>query len=735
MKFSYSFPLWIAAFALIIAAVIITISYRRTDKPLSRRMGAVLTGLRIASVGLVLICLIEPTILTKEETYRKSNLLLLMDDSQSMSMTDAGDNLARIEAVKKAFKEDGNGPIKALEDKFNVQTYLFSSDSTRVTKASDPDLTAQGALTDIGKAILKAADEWRGQSNSGIILVTDGGNNSGENPLEIAGQIGVPIYTIGVGSSLMPRDIQVSRVEASPIAYINHVLPVKAVIKSSGYDGRQIQVSLVETQNSQILDSVPLTLDSKISEQTVDLQIKPQQEGTFSFSVTVPEAPDEFTTRNNAHPFFIKVVKTKLRILYADGRPRWEYAFLKRALQKDPNIEPKYLVAKRKGAAFSEFPSNRKDLFSYDVLILGDINPSLFSVEQLNIIRDFIEDKGGSIIFLGGKQSLGRGGFGESHLREMLPVEIGTGGARQVVGAFNPVLTQEGLRHPLTRLGDDQTENAAIWRDLPALTHFYAGSGVKLGATVLAEHQREPGQPVIVFQRYGNGTVLMINTDSTWRWAFGAYPFGGDDSQYRKFWSGAIRWITSARTEAELVRVETDKGSYYSGEKVRFTVYVYDESFAPVDNAQLKAQIQLPSETGAQPSILPFSAFTADGNGRYSAEFNPPKDGHYKVQVEAFRADRLLGKGSAEFIVQLTMLEFQDTQLKEAFLKELADISGGAYYHLNDISSLPASIKEVSSQPYTFIRERGIWDNGVMLFIVVALLGAEWLLRKQKGLV
>ena len=787
MQFSYSSPWWIAAFGLAIVAAITIFTYSRTDKPLSRRWRSTLIVLRTVSIGLILICLLEPVLIAREEVHRKANLLVLIDDSQSMSLADAGNSklpplekgklgedesdsfsflevgdptnvISRINSVKEAFTHRENSPMANLADRFNIQLYQFSSNCTRVDELN---LTAEGTLTDIGEAISKAVGEWRGQLTAGIILVTDGGNNSGKSPVEIAQQIDMPIYTVGVGSTQMARDIQVAKVEVTPIAYANHLLPVRAIINSSGYDGREVQVSLMQgegqTQGSPLLDSVFLTLDSQNGEQMVDLQLKPQQEGTFNFSVTVPVAPEELTDQNNVYPFFIKVVKTKLNVLYIDGRPRWEYAFLKRALQRDPNVESTCLAVAGADTR-PQFPTTRRELFPYDVLILGDIKPSFFSSGQLSMIDDFVSDRGGSVIFLAGRHSLGSlgradlegfPGFGESVLQGMLPMEVGPGGARQVKGAFNPVLTQEGLRHPITRLSDDQVENAAIWRDLPVLTQFYAGTGIKLGATALAEHVGAGfrARPVIVSQRYGKGIVLMITSDSLWRWAFGAYAFGGDDSHYRRFWSGTIRWLASIRTEADRVNIETDKGSYHRDEKVRVTVYVYDESYAPVSDAQLKVEMQMPDPASDSFSFLEvgdptfekrrFSSdlkFTSNGSGRYSTEFIPARDGHYKINVEAHHAGGLLGRSSAEFTVQTTALEFQNPQLKEAYLKNLADISDGSYHHLRDISDLPSSIRELSDI-HVSIRERGLWDNGIVLMIAVALLGAEWLLRKRKGLV
>ena len=732
MRLSYSFPLWIAAFILIIAAVIIAIAYRRTDKPLTRRFRAMLISLRVAAIFLVLLCLLEPTIISRGMADRRTNLIFLVDDSQSMSLSDPGDNTKRIDAVKEAFSVKENSFLNKLDKKFHTIFYQFDSDSKSVKELN---LTAQGTLTDIGKAISRASDEWRGQPISGMVLVSDGGNNSGGNPVDIARQSGIPIYTVGVGSPQMPQDIKISMVDASPIAYTDHILPVKAVIKSSGYDGHEAKVSLLS--GGMVFDSVSLKLDSQQSEQIVNLQFKPQREGTFNFMVSIPPAPGEVNTKNNDFPFIVKVIKTKLKVLYVDI-PRWELTFFKRALQRDPNIDATYLTFKKnpkiEEGPVTKFPNARNELFSYDVLIIGDITPKFFNSDQLNLIKDFAENKGGSIIFLGGNNSLGRGGFGESPLRDILPIYIATGGAQQVIGAFNPVLTPEGMRHPLTRLSVDEAENTTIWRDMASLTHFYAGSGVKMGAIVLAEHQRERGQPVIVLQRYGKGMVMLIASDSIWRWAFGGYPFGNDDSNYRRFWSGAIRWFASIGTEANLVNVETDKGSYYRDEKVQIKAYVYDENYMPLDNVELKMEIQIQGDETQTPGLT-FSGLNPEGGGRYSTEFIPNRDGHYKIVLDGVYSGRSLGKGFAEFIVQPTVLEFQDTQLNEEILKNISGISGGAYITLKDISNLPSLIKEVFYEPYSFISERNIWDNAIVLIIALTILTSEWLLRKKRGLV
>jgi uncharacterized membrane protein len=677
--------------------------------------------------------LLNPTLTKKEEIFKKTNLLFLVDNSQSMSLTDSEEKTTRIDIIKKALTEGSPKPIiEDLMNRFSVQLYQFSSDVSSVKELS---LKAQGTLTDISKALLTAIDDWKGQPIAGVVLVTDGSYNSGEDPIKTVQKTGIPIYTVGVGQAKVIRDIQITRVEASPIAYIDHTFPIKVAINSGGYDGRDVRITLNSVDSaggSSLKDSAALKLDSKNGEQIVELQMKPQQEGILKLNIAVTSMSDELTTQNNVYTFFVRVVKTKIKVMYIEGKPRWESTFLNRALQKDPNIELSYLVVTKQGgfypqSALKNFPT-RNELFSSDVLIIGDISPSFFKGDQLSMIKDFVENKGGSLVLLAGKNSFGDNGFGESSIKDMLPIDIGQGGARHLNSPFNPVLTQQGFSHPSTRLSDDSMENTAIWKDLPSLNSFYSGVGTKLGATVLAEHQQEKGKPLIAFQRYGKGMTFMITSDDLWTWAFGVYTLGEDDSYYRRFWSGTIRWLSSVRTQADQVNVEPGKQTYTRDEKVNIKTYVYNENYDPVSDAQIKAQVRTPAGT------LRDIKFVFEENGRYSAEFLPTMDGNHKVEVEAERLGRPIGKGSAEFIVQTATLEYQSTQLNEPMLKQIADISGGSYYNISNISELPQAIKEIKESNIS-IKERSIWDNAWMLGIVLVLLTTEWLLRKKKGLV
>ncbi|MGB9598049.1 MAG: vWA domain-containing protein, partial [Candidatus Poribacteria bacterium] len=352
LQISKIFPLWLALLLFFISSVLVIFFYYRANKPLSWKYRYALIGFRIFSITLLIFCLLSPTIIRKENILKKTNLLFLFDDSQSMSLIDSGENESRIDIVKKAISSSSSKSIiDDLSDNFNVHLYQFSTDAIPVKGLS---MKAQGTLTDISKALSTAINEWKGQPISGVVLITDGNYNTGEDPIKYAQKSNIPIYTVGVGQAKIAHDIQITRVEANPIAYVDHNFPIKVAINSGGYDGKEIMVTLKSAtdfgKSVSLMDSSPLKLDSRNGEQLVELQIKPKQEGILKLNVSVTPMPDELTTQNNNHTFFVRVINTKIKVMYIEGKPRWESTFLYRALQKDPNIELSYSIATKQGS-------------------------------------------------------------------------------------------------------------------------------------------------------------------------------------------------------------------------------------------------------------------------------------------------------------------------------------------------------------------------------------------------
>lgn len=760
MELTNNWIWWVAA--LVVTGGVAAYSYWRNRRPISGGMKILLTCLRLLAIGLILFCLLlEPKTVTQEKTRRRANLLVLADTSQSMTIEDiprGGSKVSRIQSINSLFVDSKNGILSKLAERFDTIVYRFDaqceginldSESTSVSKRP---LQANGTLTDVGGALSKAVDDWRGQPIGGIVLLTDGRNNMGKNPLDVAKSINVPIYSIGVGDKVAPKDVRVTHIETSPVAYVDHAVPVRVSLHNSGYDGERIQVSLRQGQT--VVDSTFVTLSEATPEQTLDFEIKPTKEGNFSYTVEAPALPGELTTENNLGTFFVKAIKAKLKVLLIDSRPRWEYAFLKRTLERDPNIEAAYILISQKSTAqlrgtllaktqkyyphqrgltnASRFPTTERELNTYDVLIFGDVPAKYFSQQQQQMMLDFVEQRGKAVIFLGGKNVLGRSGWVNSALHILLPVIVPTNGSVVRDEDFNPSLTAEGLYHPITRLGDTRETNESAWRDLPPLTRLYSNLQPRAGATVLTTYrnpQTRMSTPIIAFQRYGNGKSLLIAADSLWNWAFGVWAFKDEANYYPRFWSQAIRWMAT-RADAKLVNVETNKRVYDVNEEVHITARVYDESYLPARDAQLSLEISPP--TGA-PFQIPNSA-DSEIDGLYTARFRAQETGTYELTASGKLGETELGADSVDFAIQTPRVEFDNPQLNEELLQQLATASGGVYMPLEEIDALPSKIPD-AGETITTIHENELWDSPIILILAVGILGAEWMLRKRKGLV
>ena len=602
MRFTYFLPGWIVVLGIGVVIGITVYVYLRIARPLHPRYRFLLILLRITAASILLGCLLAPVVIEKKDITPPTHLSILVDTSRSMQLVDASMSempISRLSQVNQLLFNVPGQFLQTLQDRFEVHLYPFNTrlqQSVLLAQEDDappPQFGAEGALTDIGGAIRAAASAWKGQQTAGIVLITDGAHNSGRFPLETITALEVPIYPIGVGSVEPPKDIQIQRVDYTPIAYTNHESVIRVNVVQTGYTGKTTQLSLWEVESKRLVDVVTLTFSSHqevnavdaSTKQMVELKLTPQAEGNFQYSVTLPTLDGELTEANNQKTFSMKVVKARLNVFYLEGRPRWDYTFLKRTLERDPDIEatcailssnrlkrlPVDSVLNRLNGYYPQatpasetprFPETLVELSKYDVLILGDLGAEHLTETQQRAIVDFVEMQGKPVIFLPSRNMLGVNGLGNTELAQLLPIDIPKNGCRIEDTEFTAQLTQSGAFHPMLQLDDTQStqtgqtagldgNDLSLWRNMPALSRSFSGFRLRGGATALMENGK--GMPILILQRAGLGKSLMIAAEGFWNWGFGVKTFKATryHAIYPRFWHrccGGWQQIPMTRT-------------------------------------------------------------------------------------------------------------------------------------------------------------------------------------------
>ena len=732
MRFTYFWQLWQVILALAMVIGITSFVYIRLKSPVSTRVRAILICLRILAATILLVCLLEPVLVQQIDITPPNNLLILADRSKSMKIRDVSYNDEKVDRMLPVnhllFSQDSDF-VKQLNDRFTTHIYQFDQNLERITGKTLEIHTGTG-LTDITKSIQTAINEWRGQAISGIVLITDGEHNASKFDVDQLVDLKVPIYPIGVGNPNPQNDLGIIRIESDPVSYLDHETTIKVTIRNNGYTGTKIRLML--KQNDRIIGIETTTLANQI-DQIATFTVIPKEEGMLQYLVSLPVLDNEITTENNQKKFSLKIVRSQLRVLYIDGLPRWDYAFLKRVLEKDPNIEATCLVlslAKENSRIQPKFPRSEAELLAYDVLIIGDIKANELTSNQQQLIKIFVAEHSKSIVFLGGKNSLGKKGLGRSEMADLLPIVLPLAGCRSWDQDFSLRLTTQGKFHPIMQLGKTSELNDTIWQDLPPLSRRISGFQLRGGATTLAElHHPTLTEPIIVFQPYGLGKSVLIAAEGLWNWGFGVWGFKDEDNSYPRFWGQAIRWLAS-QSSAKQIHIIADKSTYLIGEEIKATIYTYDKTYQPFNTANLKLDVTLPNNKV-------FQIRTDQDNsvpGRYTAKFLADKEGKYTLKASGTFDGVSIGEDKITVFSEQQVTEFENPRLNRRLLTSLATQTNGIYFPIEKARSLPDQIED-QKEPVFATEEKDLWDSPIILILAAGLLGSEWFLRKWKGLV
>jgi hypothetical protein len=737
VTFASPIPWWAAALAGIAIIGIAYWSYCRPVAPLSAMQRGALTALRALSLGAVLFFLCRPVVLLPPSASGDVVVPILVDVSRSMRIADAAGRSRLEQAIDVVQREI----VPALQGSFTPEIYAVGQ-SWAV--AAPEGMRPEDRHSNLVEAVAAVRERHRGRRVPGIVLVSDGGHTGSA----ATAADGPPVITVGVGTIEGPRDREVIALSAGEPRVDQTSIDLHVSAVSRGYGRSPVQLRILA--NGSVIDSRTLAPSADGSPIDEFVTVSPDPSVATVYTAEITAAEDEAIVENNSRSVLVSPVGRKRRLLALVGAPGYEFSFLARALVRDPGLELDSIVRKgqnesgqhtylvqasggRAAALTSGFPASRETLFSYDGLIVANVEGDFFTRAQLEMAAEFVSLRGGGLVVLGGRSFAQRGLIG-TPLEQALPVELNDrrGAAMrdpldgEGTASTNVVsLTAEGESHPAVRIGATPAETRKLWTALPPLAASAALGGPRPGATVLAVTSAPSGAryPLIAVQRYGRGRAMVFAGEAAWRWRM---LVRAADRTYEHVWRQAARWLVTAAPDPVSVIVPA---AAEAGDSIQVEVEARERNFAPAGDATLTATVTAP---GGVSQPLTFRR-SSDGKSTFTAPLKPEQPGLYRVQGEARRGTRSLGAVDAWFYVGGADREFADPRLNEAFLRRLARASGGQYVGARDASRVGSLLQ--SSAPQTAAPEqRDIWHEPWTFALVVALLSAEWILRRRWGL-
>jgi hypothetical protein len=739
-------PLLLLAVAAVAAAVLVGWTYRRPLAKARPAERAALAVVRALAIAVLFVCLLRPTLVLSSVVPQQNYLAVLVDDSRSMRIADEGGG-TRADFVQRNLGTADAALLRALEERFQVRYFRFAGDVERVTTVAG--LGYEGGRTSLAPALARVHEELGSLPLSGIVVLTDGADGAdamagavsplGETLLSLRAA-GVPVFPVGVGQTSFDRDIELSRVSAPREALLGTSLVVDLVVTQTGFTGRT--VTLLVEDDGRIVGSQDVVLPRAGEPTPVRVQFRADDAGARRFRFRIPVQDGERVVENNIQDALVHVKAGREKILYFEGEPRFEVAFLRRAVARDSSLQlvvlqrtadARYmrLDVDSAGELFSGFPATREELFGYRGLILGSVEASHFTHEQLRMMADFVSERGGGLLMLGGRNAFAEGGYAGTPLADALPVTLDARFSRDTTffDTLQVRLTRAGAEQPALRVAADDAASEQRWRTLPAPTTYNRVGPLKPGAVALLSGtgRRSPDStPVLAWQRYGRGQAFALPVQDTWIWQMHAdVPL--EDETHQLFWRQLLRWLVSGVPERVVPSVAADHVA--PGEAVRVSVDVSDDRFMRLNNARVTARVVAPD--GAE-SELPLD-WSVARDGEYRGSFTTNGSGLYEVHVTAAHEGTVTDARPLYIYSDDTRDEFVGAQMREPLLRRIAAETGGRFYTSANVDRLAGDLV-YAGRGITLQEEKDLWDAPILFLLLIALLGAEWAYRRARGL-
>jgi len=711
---------------------------------------SVIWGLQTLLAALLLVLLWQPAITVAELKPQQNIIAVLVDDSRSMAISE--DGFTRQAQAVKALQ---SGVLTSLNRSF--QTRLYRVDNVPARIDSLKDLRPDAPSTRIGDSLKQLSEETSDLPIGAVVLLSDGDDNTGGIGADAISALRarhIPVHTVGFGRERAGHDVELDDAVVAPRALADSRVAARIALHQRGYAGAKIDLTVRDVSAGQVkvLATRTISLGRDGNLQTEILMFDIGGAGAKTLQIAAGPLPGEENTANNTLTRVVNVGSEPRRILYMEGEPRWEYKFIRQAEEDDRMVQIASIDRTSENKIYRQgisdpkeladgFPSRPDDLFVYQGLIVGSVEAGYFTPGQQELIREFVDRRGGGLLLLGGQFALADGGWNASNLTDLLPATLPTqpGTFHREADPKNGTthataeLAPAGVDSAITRLVDDPAANAAKWKKLPYLMDYEDPGTPKPGAAVLANTITPEGRklPLLITENFGHGRTAIMATGGSWRWQMSS-PLG--DTAHDLFWQQLLRWLvadTPGHVAASVpAQMLLDNGA------VTLTAEVRDPQYNPAPDARVEAHILGPSGASALVEMTP----VPDSPGQFQAAWSAPKTGAYLTEVTAQRADpnsgtvKELGRDVLTFQRMDGVAENFHTEQNRDLLERLATQTGGQYWKPADLGKLAGAIP-FSEAGVTMRETKDLWDLPLVFLVLLLLRFSEWWLRRKWGIV
>jgi hypothetical protein len=730
-----SWPVWVLALSILTAAAVLGwLVWRRRFGTGSTGRSVAVWLLQTGFLALLLLMLWQPALSIATLKPQQNIVAVLVDDSKSMAIQENGSS-RRDQAVRTL----DSGLLQALRDRFQVRLYRVGETLARVEKTDQ--LNASASVTRIGDALKQVAAESASLPVGAIVLLSDGAENAGGIDLKTISAVRqhrIPVHTVGYGIEQMSHDIELTDLQVPPKTLADSRVLAQVTLRQRGYAGQRVKVTLRDSGKTLAVQDAMLKADG--TEQTESILFNAGSAGVRNLEVAIEPQKNEENQKNNRLTRVMDVDASKPRVLYIEGEPRWEFKFIRRAIDEDHSLKLATMLRTTQNKIYRQgidtpdelvqgFPTKPEELFAFQGLIIGSVEAQWFTPTQQELIKEFADRRGGGVLFLGGRFGLSDGGYLQPPFNDLLPVDLPSSkNTYHAQSAATAELTSGGRDSLITRLEDKPETNYERWKKLPYLMNWQDAGTPKRGALVLAEASPAGSTrkvPLLITQNYGHGRTAVFATGGSWRWQM-QMPLA--DRTHEVFWQQMLRWLVTGSPGR--VVLSTPKSLLADETHVQLRAEVRDKTYQAAADADVQAHVLGPGNLSENITLRP----NPQERGAFIAEWEAPKPGSYLVEVTARRGQEELGRDVLTFRREDGIAENFHTEQNRDLLEKLSSQTGGRYYRPSEAKALASDV-EYSDSGITVRETRDLWNMPIVFFFALLLRGSEWMLRRRWGVI